>query len=72
MKTVADLTEKHEINLKIIKRLGYMLGEEVNTKPQQVSLAMDLLQYLMWEFSEQDLTESTPEKTVFEKVSQLY
>ena len=57
MKTVADLTEKHEINLKIIKRLGYMLGEEVNTKPQQVSLAMDLLQYLMWEFSEQDLIE---------------
>ena len=57
MKTVADLTEKHEINLKIIKRLGYMLGEEVNTKPQQVSLAMDMLQYLMWEFSEQDLIE---------------
>ena len=57
MKIVADLTEKHEINLKIIKRLGYILGEEVNTKPQQVSLAMDLLQYLMWEFSEQDLIE---------------
>jgi len=57
MKIVADLTDKHEINLKIIKRLGYILGEEVNTKPQQVSLAMDLLQYLMWEFSEQDLIE---------------
>jgi hypothetical protein len=57
MKIVADLTEKHEINLKIIKRLGYILGEEVNTKPKQVSLAMDLLQYLMWEFSEQDLIE---------------
>jgi hypothetical protein len=51
------LTDKHEINLKVIKRLGYILGEEVNTKPQQVSLAMDLLQYLMWEFSEQDLIE---------------
>ena len=57
MKIVANLTDKHEINLKIIKRLGYILGEEVNTKPQQVSLAMDMLQYLMWEFSEQDLIE---------------
>jgi hypothetical protein len=57
MKIVADLTDKHEANLKVIKRLGYILGEEVNTKPQQVSLAMDLLQYLMWEFSEQDLIE---------------
>ena len=57
MKIVANLTEEHEINLKIIKRLGYMLSEEVNTKPQQVSLAMDLLQYLMWEFSERDLIE---------------
>ena len=57
MKIVANLTDKHEINLKIIKRLGYILGEEVNTKPQQVSLALDLLQYLMWEFSEQDLIE---------------
>ena len=57
MKIVANLTDKHETNLKIIKRLGYILGEEVNTKPQQVSLAMDLLQYLMWEFSEQDLIE---------------
>ena len=57
MKIVADLTDKHETNLKVIKRLGYILGEEVNTKPQQVSLAMDLLQYLMWEFSEPDLIE---------------
>ena len=57
MKIVASLTDKHETNLKVIKRLGYILGEEVNTKPQQVSLAMDLLQYLMWEFSEQDLIE---------------
>lgn len=57
MKIVANLTDKHEINLKVIKRLGYILGEEVNTKPQQVSLAMDLLQYLMWEFSEQEIQE---------------
>lgn len=57
MKTVADLTDEHEANLKVIKRLGYILGEEVNTKPQQVSLAMDLLQYLMWEFSEQEIQE---------------
>ncbi len=55
MKIVANLTDKHEANLKVIKRLGYILGDEVNTKPQQVSLAMDMLQYLMWEFSEQDL-----------------
>jgi hypothetical protein len=57
MKIVANLTDKHEANLKVIKRLGYILGEEVNTKPQQVSLAMDMLQYLMWEYSEQDLIE---------------
>jgi hypothetical protein len=57
MKIVANLTDKHETNLKQIKRLGYILGEEVNTKPQQVSLAMDILQYLMWEFSEQELIE---------------
>jgi hypothetical protein len=57
MKIVANLTDKHEANLKVIKRLGYILGEEVNTKPQQVSLAMDLLQYLMWEFSESEIRE---------------
>jgi hypothetical protein len=57
MKIVANLTDKHEANLKVIKRLGYILGEEVNTKPQQVSLAMDLLQYLMWEFSESEIQE---------------
>ena len=57
MKIVANLTDSHEANLKVIKRLGYILGEEVNTKPQQVSLAMDMLQYLMWEFSEPDLIE---------------
>lgn len=57
MKIIADLNETHETTLKTIKRLGYILGEEVNTKPQQVSLAMDLLQYLMWEFSEQEIQE---------------
>ena len=57
MKIVANLTDKHEANLKVIKRLGYILGEEVNTKPMQVSLAMDLLQYLMWEFSESEIQE---------------
>lgn len=57
MKIVANLTDKHEANLKVIKRLGYILGEEVNTKPHQVSLAMDLLQYLMWEFSESEIQE---------------
>ena len=57
MKIVANLTDSHEANLKVIKRLGYILGEEVNTKPMQVSLAMDLLQYLMWEFSESEIQE---------------
>ncbi len=57
MKIVANLTDSQETNLKVIKRLGYILGEEVNTKPQQVSLAMDLLQYLMWEFSESEIRE---------------
>ena len=55
MKIVADLSEKHEANLKQIKRLGYILNEEVSNKPGQVTLAMDILQYLMWEFSEQEL-----------------
>jgi len=57
MKIVADLSEKHEINLKQIKRLGYILNEDVRTKPGQVTLAMDILQYLMWEFSEPELIE---------------
>lgn len=57
MKIVADLNEHQETTLKTIKRLGYILGEDVNTKPKQVSLAMDLLQYLMWEFSEQEIQE---------------
>jgi len=57
MKIVANLTDKHETNLKQIKRLGYILNEDVRTKPGQVSLAMDILQYLMWEFSEPDLIE---------------
>ena len=57
MKIVANLTDSQETNLKVIKRLGYILGEEVNTKPQQVSLAMDMLQYLMWEYSETELIE---------------
>jgi hypothetical protein len=57
MKIVADLSEKHEANLKQIKRLGYILNEDVRTKPCQVTLAMDILQYLMWEFSESELIE---------------
>lgn len=57
MKIVVDLKEEQEANLKVIKRLGYILGEEVNTKPKQMLLAMDILQYLMWEFSDQELIE---------------
>jgi hypothetical protein len=57
MKIVADLNDSQEKTLKNLKRLGYILNREVNTKPQQVSLAMDLLQYLMWEFSESEIQE---------------
>jgi hypothetical protein len=57
MKIIADLNEQQESTLKTIKRLGYILGEDVNAKPKQMSLAMDMLQYLMWEFKEQELIE---------------
>ena len=57
MKIVADLNEEQEKTLRAIKRLGYVFGEDVNTKPQQVSLSMDILQYLLWEFSEQEIIE---------------
>ena len=57
MKIVADLTDSQEKTLKNLKRLGYILNREVNTKPQQISFGMDLLEQLIWEFSEQDLIE---------------
>jgi hypothetical protein len=57
MKIVADMNESHEKTLKNLKRLGYILDREVNTKPQQISFGMDLLQQLMWEFNEEQLIE---------------
>ena len=57
MKIVADMNESHENTLKNLKRLGYILNREVNTKPQQIAFGMDLLQKLMWEFNEEQLIE---------------
>jgi hypothetical protein len=57
MKIVADLNESQEKNLKNLKRLGYILNREVNTKPDQISFGMDLLDILLGQFSEQELIE---------------
>ncbi len=57
MKIVASLNDSQENTLKNLKRLGYILNREVSTKPDQISFGMDMLQYLMWEFSEQELIE---------------
>jgi hypothetical protein len=57
MKVIADLNDSQERTIKNLKRLGYILNREVNTKPQQVSFGIDLLQLLMWEFNEQELIE---------------
>jgi hypothetical protein len=55
MKIVADLNDSQEKTLKNLKRLGYILNREVNTKPQQLSFGVDLLDVLLGQFSEQDL-----------------
>jgi len=57
MKIVADLNESQEKTLKNLKRLGYILNREVNTKPDQISFGMDLLDILLGQFSEQELIE---------------
>ncbi len=57
MKIVADLNESQEKTLKNLKRLGYILNREVNTKPDQISFGMDLLDILLGQFFEQDLIE---------------
>jgi len=57
MKIVADLSESQEKTLKNLKRLGYILNREVNTKPDQISFGMDLLDILLGQFSEQELIE---------------
>ena len=55
MKIVADLTDSQEKTLKNLKRLGYILNREVNTKPQQISFGLDILDILLGQFSEQQL-----------------
>jgi hypothetical protein len=57
MKIVAALNENQEKTLKNLKRLGYILNCEVNTKPDQISFGMDLLDILLGQFSEQELIE---------------
>jgi hypothetical protein len=57
MKIVADLNDSQEKTLKNLKRLGYILNREVNTKPDQISFGMDLLDILLGQFSEQELIE---------------
>lgn len=55
MKIVADLNDSQEKTLKNLKRLGYILNREVNTKPQQISFGLDILDILLGQFSEQQL-----------------
>ena len=55
MKIIADLNDKQENTLKQIKRIGYLANYEVNTKPQQISLAFDILGILLGQFSDEQL-----------------
>jgi len=57
MNIVCNLNDSQEKTLKNLKRLGYILNREVNTKPMQVSFGMDILDILLGQFSEQDLIE---------------
>jgi hypothetical protein len=57
MKIVADLNDSQEKTLKNLKRLGYILNREVNTKPGQISFGLDILDILLGQFFEQDLIE---------------
>ena len=54
-KIVADLNDSQEKTLKNLKRLGYILNREVNTKPQQISFGLNILDILLGQFSEQQL-----------------
>ena len=54
-KIVADLNDSQEKTLKNLKRLGYILNREVNTKPMQISFGLDILDILLGQFSEQQL-----------------
>jgi len=54
-KVVADLNEKQERILKTIKRIGYIANYEVSTKPQQISLGLDILEILLGQLSDEQL-----------------
>lgn len=55
MKIISDLNERQENTLKTLKRLGYIMNREVNTKPMQISFGIDILEVLLGQFSEEDL-----------------
>lgn len=55
MKIIADLNDKQEKTLKNIKRISYICGWEVTTKPQQIAMGLDLLQKIMDNTSEAEL-----------------
>lgn len=54
-KIIADLNEDREAILKKVKRIGYLANYEVNTKPQQIALGLDILDILLGQFSEEQL-----------------
>jgi hypothetical protein len=54
-KIVADLNDSRELVLKKVKRIGYLVNYEVNTKPMQIAVGLDILDILLGQFSEQQL-----------------
>ena len=54
-KIVADLNDSRELVLKKVKRIGYLVNYEVNTKPMQIAVGLDILDVLLGQFSEQEL-----------------
>jgi hypothetical protein len=54
-KIVADLNDSRELVLKKVKRIGYLVNYEVNTKPMQIAVGLDILDILLGQFSEQEL-----------------
>jgi len=54
-KIVADLNDSQELIIKKVKRIGYLINHEVNTKPMQISFGLDILDILLGQFSEQEL-----------------
>jgi len=54
-KIVADLNDSQELIIKKVKRIGYLVNYEVNTKPMQIAVGLDILDILLGQFSEQEL-----------------